>query len=261
MHKTEFDKGIDIRMVDSPLGFTYGKDIFGPEVENRKLNDIRPSLLDPNCEGPDIVYAIAMDVGKNIHKRLLQDKHLLFGIVAYAKGRLGAEPVRSQGHIHKVSPFSQWSTPEVYEIWQGKAIIYMQESAIDNPGRCYAVHAQPGDVVIVPPYWVHAAVSADPNESLVFGAWCDREYGFEYDAIRRHKGIAWYPIFENDELKWIRNSNYHHSELINKVPREYPDLNIKKGKSIYRTFEDDPDAFLYVPTPQFKKDVWTSFEP
>jgi glucose-6-phosphate isomerase, archaeal len=29
----------------------------------------------------------------------------------------------------------------------------------------------------------------------VFGAWCDREYGFEYAEIRRHKGIAWYPVF------------------------------------------------------------------
>ena len=261
MKNMEFYPGFDIEPAFSPMGFSYGKDVFGPAVENRSLDDIRKSLMDPACSGPDTVYSIAMDTGKMCHKSVLEDMHLLYGAVVYASGRLGREPVRSQGHIHNRSRFSGWSTPEVYEIWQGKAIIYMQESATDNPGRCYAVHAQPGDVVIVPPYWVHAAVSADPNESLVFGAWCDREYGFEYDAIRRHKGIAWYPIFENDELKWIRNSNYHHSELINKVPREYPDLNIKKGKSIYRTFEDDPDAFLYVPTPQFKKDVWTSFEP
>ena len=113
MHKDNFDKGIDIGITENPLGFIYGKDVFGPTVENRWLDDIRSSLLDPKCEGPDIVYSIAMDVGKTVHKALLQKQHLLFGVVAYAKGSLGMEPIRSQGHIHKVSPFSQWSTPEV----------------------------------------------------------------------------------------------------------------------------------------------------
>ena len=233
MHKDNFDKGIDIGITENPLGFIYGKDVFGPTVENRWLDDIRSSLLDPKCEGPDIVYSIAMDVGKTVHKALLQKQHLLFGVVAYAKGSLGMEPIRSQGHIHKVSPFSQWSTPEVYEIWNGEAVIYMQESATDEPGRCYAVYAQPGDVVVVPPYWVHATISTNADESLVFGAWCDREYGFEYAEIRRHKGIAWYPVFEGDGLKWIRNTNYHFSELVRKAPREYHDLGIGKGKSIY----------------------------
>lgn len=62
MHKDNFDKGIDIGITENPLGFIYGKDVFGPTVENRWLDDIRSSLLDPKCEGPDIVYSIAMDV-------------------------------------------------------------------------------------------------------------------------------------------------------------------------------------------------------
>ena len=60
MHKDNFDKGIDIGITENPLGFIYGKDVFGPTVENRWLDDIRSSLLDPKCEGPDIVYSIAM---------------------------------------------------------------------------------------------------------------------------------------------------------------------------------------------------------
>ena len=83
----------------------------------------------------------------------------------------------------------------------------------------------------------------------------------EYAEIRRHRGIAWYPIFEDDGLKWIRNTNYHLSELVRKTPREYHDLGIEKGKSIYKIFEDAPDTFLYVPNPSVKKEVWISFEP
>ena len=185
-----FDKGIDITPVQSPMGFTYGADVFGPEVEIRRLEDIRASLRDPQCKGPEQVYSIAMDVGKEEHRALLNKLHLLFGVVTYSAGKLGQEPVRSQGHIHKISPYSGWSTPEIYEIWSGEAIIYMQEYAEDQPGRCYAVHAFPGDVVIVPPYWVHATISANPRLPLTFGAWCDRDYGFVYEGVRKHRGIS-----------------------------------------------------------------------
>ncbi|KAA6321821.1 glucose-6-phosphate isomerase [termite gut metagenome] len=64
----------------------------------------------------------------------LNDLHLLYGVVTYAAGTIGNEPVRSQGHIHVRSGFvNGYSTPEVYEIWQGEAIIYMQEFGGDNP--------------------------------------------------------------------------------------------------------------------------------
>ena len=166
----EFNPGFDIIPTVNPMGFKYGADVFGPQVENRYLRDIRGSLSDPQCDGPEIVYSIAMDVGKCKHREMLERMHLLYGVVTYAAGRLGKEPIRSQGHIHWVSKYSGWSTPEVYEIWTGEAIIYMQEYAEDNPGRCFAVYAKAGDVVIVPPYWAHATISANPDKPLTFGA-------------------------------------------------------------------------------------------
>lgn len=257
-----FNPGFDIAPQFSPMGFVYGEDVFGPEVENRMLNDIRGSLMDPDCQGPDIVYSIAMDVGKKKHRSLLEKMHLLYGVVTYAAGRLGTEPIRSQGHVHKISSYSGWSTPEVYEIWAGEAIIYMQEYADDNPGRCFAVYAKAGDVVIVPPYWAHATISANPNSPLTFGAWCDRDYGFVYDGIRKHKGIAWFPVFNsNDKIEWNLNEQYISSSLICKEPGDYSALGIVPGKSIYEIFENDPKSFLYVPSPQLKKDVWSNFIP
>lgn len=262
MKNSSNGNGISIMPHPSGSGFIYGEGVFGPEPENRYLDDIRKSLLDPACTGPDIVYSIAMDVGKIKDREAILSRHLLFGVVTYAAGKLGKEPVRSQGHIHKISSHSGWSTPEVYEIWSGEAIIYMQEYAEDNPGRCFAVKAGPGDVVIVPPGWVHATISIDPHTPLTFGAWCDRDYGFWYDGIRAHKGIAWYPVYgENDRLKWIENPHYLHSQLVCKTPTNYLELGIEKGKSIYKTFEDNPDTFLYVSNPQLKEKIWQDFEP
>lgn len=257
-----FNPGLSIISTENPMGFVYGEDIFGPTVENRYLNDIRKSLMNPACDGPYVVYSIAMDVGKTKHKDLLEKLHLLYGVVTYAAGKLGNEPIRSQGHIHKVSRYSNWSTPEVYEIWSGEAIIYMQEYGDDNPGRCFAVYAQPGDVVIVPPNWVHATISANSERPLTFGAWCDRDYGFDYDKVRAHKGIAWFPIFnKNNQIEWIPNPNYTKSELISKTPEDYIQFGIQKGKSIYDVFEENPKTFLYVPQPQLKEKLWTDFIP
>lgn len=260
--KASFHPGLDVAVRNEPLGFVYGEGVYGPEPELRKLDAIRGSLRDPHCDGPDIVYSIAMDVAKIEHKRLLEERMLLFGIVTYASGRLGDEPVRSQGHIHKVSRHSGWSPPEVYEIWSGQAYIYMQEKASDDPGRCYAVYAEPGDVVVVPPGWAHATISANPAEPLTFGAWCDREYGFEYDEVRAHRGLAWYPVFDrNDELVWQHNDSYKAEELTIKRPNDYSFLGLARDRPIYSQFEADPDRFRFVSKPGLMRDRWERFVP
>ena len=257
-----FYPGFDIRPTVDPMGFEYGTGVFGPEVENRTLDSIRKSLSNPDCSGPDPVYSIAMDVGKTEHLPQLKQQHLLYGVVTYAAGRLGDEPVRSQGHIHKISPHSGWSTPEVYEIWSGKAIIYMQESANDQPGRCFAVEAKPGEVVIVPPSWAHATISADPEQPLTFGAWCDRDYGFEYDDVRRHKGLAWFPLITEDgTICWIKNQNYQDCTLIVKQPEKYTQLGLEPGKPIYSQYEENHQKFLFVPNPELVEPVWKKFIP
>lgn len=258
----KFYPGFDIQPTYDPMGFVYGPDCFGPQVENRVLDAIRASLRDPNCQGPQTVYSIAMDVGKTQHREDLIRRHLLYGVVIYAAGRLGREPVRSQGHIHAISPYSHRSTPEVYEIWEGEAVIYMQESGDDDPKRCFAVYAGPGDVVIVPPSWTHATVNANPEKPMVFGAWCDRAYGFVYDKVRAHNGIAWFPVFDDEgRLTWEANPKYRTSELVCKAPAEHSDLGIVKNEPIYTTYEKSPETFDYVPTPQLKDDVWLDYIP
>lgn len=262
MSEFEFDPGFDIHAVFAPMEFSYGEDCFGPAVEKRRLDDIRRSLSDPACAGPDPVYAIAMDIGKKADREALLATHLLFGAVMYAKGRLGREPVRSQGHVHKLSPLSGMSTPEVYEIWNGKAVIYMQETVEDRPGRCFAVYAGPGQVVIVPPGWAHATISADPGKQLVFGAWCDRAYGFEYEGVRKHGGLAWFPVLDGeDRLQWQANPNYRRSELVCKEPGDYRVLNIVPGEPIYSLFGKDPGNFAYVAYPQLALPAWEHFIP
>lgn len=257
----KYNPGFNIIPTYNPLGFEYGKGVFGPIVENRTLEAIRQNLMDPQSQGPEIVYSIAMDVGNNQDKQAMLERNLLYGAVTYAKGTIGKEPVRSQGHIHAVSQSCGMSTCEVYEIWSGEAYIYMQQTAHDNPGKCYAVHAKPGDVVIVPPGWAHATIVANLQENLTFGAWCVRDFGFDYAEVRAHQGVAWFPVVEGNQIKFIANENYKKSELVIKEPRIYEEFQIEKGIPIYQQFVDNPDKFLFVSRPQIAMEIWENFIP
>lgn len=253
---------LDLTPTTEPLGFRYGPDCFGPTPEIRTLEAIRPSLRDPQCDGPREVYAIAMDVGRPADRADLIARNLLFGVVTYAAGRLGDEPVRSQGHVHKPSPRNGWSTPEVYEIWTGRTVILMQESDGDDPGRCFAVECGPGEVAIVPPGWAHATISADPAQPLTFGAWCDRDFGFLYDGVRAHGGLAWFPLLNDDgSLRFEFNDRYRYRPLTRKSPRRYEELGLESGIPIYDQYRRDHERFLFVPEPQRAASAWPGFSP
>jgi glucose-6-phosphate isomerase len=258
----KFDPGFDISVTSQPLGFKFGETAFGPQSELRSLATLRPALRDSQADGPDPVYAIAMDVGKRAHRQELQERMLLFGVVTYAKGRLGDEVIRSQGHVHKVSSHSGWAAPEIYEIWAGKALVYMQEFVGDQPGRCFAVEAGPSDLVVVPPGWAHTSMSAEPKEHLTFGALCDREYGFQYDEVRRRHGLAWYALLNaKGEIYWEPNQHYQKSDLSISTPRNYKSFGIERGSPLYSQFERDPMRFQWVSKPALVAELWKGFTP
>jgi len=257
-----FNPGLEIEFLNRPMNFRFGPGVFGPKPEYRSLDAIRPSLLDPNCQGPDPVYAIAMDVGRLDDVDRLEERTLLFGVVMYAGGKLGDEPVRSQGHVHAISPHSGWSAPELFEIWRGKAIVYAQQNSGDDPGRCFAIEASPGDRVVMPPGWSHYVVNADVSCPLIFGAWCDRQYGFDYTAMRAHHGLAWFPrVVEGNEIRWGANPNYSASRLHQKKARSYPELGLASKTPIYDYLRRNPESIQWVSDPARFRELWPRFEP
>ena len=262
MEATRFNPELDVHVHPDDLAFSYGEDVFGPVPEMRRLDAIRPSLRDPDCSGPDPVYGIAMDVGRKEDRADLNRRMLLFGVVAYAAGQLGHEPVRSQGHVHAVAPHSGWSTPELFEIWEGRAIIYAQESTMDVPGRCVAITAAPGDQVVVPPGWAHCLINVDPQRRMVFGALCVRQYGFVYDGVRAHGGLAWFPLLTGaGEIRWELNPRYLPSDVRVSGPRDYSELVLRSELPSYRQYEENPEAVEWMSDPGRYQELWNKFGP
>lgn len=256
-----FNSGFPIAVKSDPMGFSYGEGVCGPSPELRALEQIRGSLMDPDCAGPEYVYCIAMDVASEEDHADLVQRNLLYGVVTYQKGQLGKEPIRSQGHIHAISPSCGASTCEVYEIWDGEACIYMQESGSDDAGNCYAIYGKAGDVIIVPPGWVHATINACPDTPMTFGAWCVRDYGFDYKDVRRHSGIAFFPLLQDGKLVWVRNEKYRSGKLLEKPARTYEDFGLESGKSIYQQYKEQPDRFRFVTNPQEFPQFWKNYTP
>ena len=77
----KFYPGFDLRATTDRLGFSYGKNVFGPVPEIRRLDDIRISLQDPLSSRPEELYAIVMDVGLNADREEIVKRNLLFGAV------------------------------------------------------------------------------------------------------------------------------------------------------------------------------------
>jgi glucose-6-phosphate isomerase, archaeal len=253
---------LDLSIDEATMEFRYGAGVRGPKAEFRTLDAIRPSLMDPNCTGPSPVYSIVMDVRREEDEEDLKSRHLLFGVVAYAPGRLGSEPVRSQGHIHAIAPHSGWSPPELFEIWVGRAIVYAQEFTSDNPGRCIAVEAGPGEKVVVPPDWAHCVINADVTHPMVFGAWCDRQYGFEYTGVRAHGGLAHFPVVaQNGKVDWVANPRYEATRLVVRPSRDYPELGLNSGQPIYSQYRKRAESVEWIAQPGRFAAVWQHFEP
>jgi glucose-6-phosphate isomerase len=145
------------------------------------------------------------------------------------------------------------SQPEIFDVWQGGALIYMQEQTGDDPGRCIAVEARPGDRVVVPPASAHAVISANRFEPLVFGAWCDRDYGFVYKGVRSRGGLAWFPLVENESISWTPNGRYRQSELQVHRARSYPELNLDSGIPALHAFETKTRGHSMGPSPDLMR--------
>jgi glucose-6-phosphate isomerase, archaeal len=260
--KSGFNPGLPMSFDRLSMDFQYGDGVFGPRPEYRKLDAIRASLRDPKCNGPDPVYSIVMDVGLEKDREELKRRMLLFGVVMYAAGTLGDEPVRSQGHVHAISPHSGCSAPELFEIWEGRAIVYGQEKSGDDPGRCVAIEAEPGDKVVMPPTWAHYVANVDPHSTLIFGAWCDRQYGFDYTQIRKHHGLAWFPLIEpSGKIRWMPNPSYIVSPLVRRRARAYTELGLLSGTPIYQHLHSSPKAIQWVSEPARMGRLWEHFEP
>ncbi|NYY79802.1 glucose-6-phosphate isomerase [Raoultella planticola] len=183
---------------------------------------------------------------------------LLFGVVTYAAGRLGKN--RFAVRDMSIASASTAAGRRRSCMKSGRESHYLHARVRGGrPRTLLCGHRRAGRKGTGTARLGHATISASRDEPLTFGAWCDREYGFEYDAVRARKGLARYPRCRMNRLSGciIRTIFPGGCRLL---PRQYTEFGITSAP-VYQQFIDDPARFQFISRPDKTAELWRNFHP
>jgi glucose-6-phosphate isomerase len=221
--------GFPVGLDTSALTLSFGPGVTTAPVAVRRLDDVRSLLRDPGATGPDHLYTIYMDIRVPGRAEELRSLGLGYGAVVCNHGALGGEALRSQGHVHSAPADTGVAYSEIYELWHGRGLVYMQDSATDSVSDVVVVEAGPGDKVVVPPGWAHATVNVG-GTPMAFGAVYALSARLLYEPLRKLRGTAHY-VLADGTLE--PNPRYRTVPAARRQrPHEIPELGIGHGRPV-----------------------------
>lgn len=161
-----------------------------PDV--RHLDDIRDVIYDkewlktaPNLE---LYY---------MYRGLKEENSLKYNITVVPSKMLGQEFVKTKGHVH-IGNYG-----ETYTVLEGKAIYLMQKTKGNIVEDVYAVKAQKGESVIIPPLYGHTTINPS-DQDLKTGDWSSKECKSDYTLFEKLEGACYYYTKKG----WVKNEHY-----------------------------------------------------
>lgn len=171
-----------------------------PEI--RYLYDMREVLYDkewaktaPNLE---LYY---------MYRGIKEEKGLRYDITIIPAKMLGKEYNKTKGHEH-IGNYG-----EIYIVLSGKAIYLMQKRKGKEILDTYAVKAEKGNVIIIPPNYGHLTINPC-SKKLKMANWMASSVKSDYKTIEKLKGACYFYT----KTGWIKNKNY----------RKVPELRFEK---------------------------------
>lgn len=245
--------GLPVVLHPERLTVGFGDGIVTDPPAQRRVDDIRAMLFEPDATGPDPLYTIYMDVRPPDLAGALREHGLGFGVVVDAAGTIGREYVRSQGHVHSTPPGGDLAYSEVYEIWTGQGTVYLQDRAEATVNDVVLIDVEPGDKVIIPPGWVHVMVNRG-STPLVFGAVYALDAALLYEPLRALGGTAWYVLADGSLAP---NPRYAARPQPRRMKaREYPAFGAISSRPMLDLLAGQPDLYDFVARPDQHWQVW-----
>jgi glucose-6-phosphate isomerase, archaeal len=245
--------GMPVTLDPERLTLDFGEGIDSAPLEQRRIDDIRQMLPNPDATGPDPLYSIYMDIRVTGLSEGLRARGLAYGAVVDSAGSVGDEYVRSQGHVHSAPDGSDVPYLELYEIWHGSGAIYLQDAAKPVLNEVYLIDVGVGDKVLIPPGWVHVVINSGPTP-LAFGALYATDAVLIYDSLRALGGTAW-AVRADGEFE--QNPRYRNPPRpVRLQAKEYPQLGLTRDRAILDVLASDPDRYDYVVDPEGWPDAW-----
>lgn len=167
---------------------------------SRTLEDLRPVLQDPNCQGPQTVYWV---FGKATLDVTWENMTII------VPGLLGRELPKTMGHYHGTN------IDEIYAEVSGEGILLLQKK-VARDGRfipnevaeVLLVKVSHGEKVVIRPEYGHFWSNAGEQPLITYDNWRSGHSPADYEVIKNLHGMAYYLTREGGEVVPVPNPNY-----------------------------------------------------
>ncbi|NLG85894.1 MAG: glucose-6-phosphate isomerase [Firmicutes bacterium] len=184
--------------------------------------------------------------------RELFERHgLRYNLLIMPPALIGPEYVKTAGHYNPAPPETAETYPEVYEVVQGQAHFLLQylDPEIGSVEEVILFEAAQGDKVLIPPDFGHVVINP-ANETLVVSNLVADSFAPLCEPFIKSGGAVYYEVRVQGVSTFIANPNYDYiPQLQRRLARQYRDLGLVKGVTLYEAFIKDPDVFHYLTHP------------
>lgn len=166
----------------------------------RTLEDLRPVLLDPSADGPEIVYWVFGKAGLDVTWE---------NMTIITPGLLGRELPKTYGHYHGTN------IDEIYTEVSGQGILLLQKKIVRNGAfvpnevsEVLLVRVSHGEKVTIRPQYGHSWSNTGSQPFITYDNWRAGHSPSDYEVIKDLHGMAYYLTKDGDKVVPVANPNY-----------------------------------------------------
>jgi glucose-6-phosphate isomerase len=142
-----------------------------------------------------------------------QGNDLITGISVLHPGKVGSEFFMTRGHLHQRA-----DRPETYYCLAGHGILLMESLN----GKVEAAEMRPGNLVYVPPFWIHRSVNVGSETFATLFSY-PADAGQNFEIVRKAGGFALL-VVEDDIGGWKLSTNPRYVARTPKEMAEYSQM-------------------------------------
>ena len=252
--------GLPVSLEGADYRLKFGEGIEPEDRSSKYLQQVIGLLYKPDAAlGKDeLSYSFCPGIYKEEHKTLFKSRDYANGITVLmpvTNDATGGECRKNSGHYHGITEGHTLPYPEAYEILTGKAVFLLQKSTnfhIDEEvavDEMFAVFLEPGEKLIVPPYYAHCAINIGEGP-MAFGNLAAPSPLF-YEPIQKKHGFGYYVLKINGHVVFVPNARYRNlPQLKIAKAQENKDMGISFDTPLYTSFINEPERFDYLSNPE-----------
>jgi glucose-6-phosphate isomerase, archaeal len=165
-------------------------------VSIRNLKDMKDVVRDKDwffkAEDRPLYFMHRASFKTDEDRKAAEKAGLRYDITEIPAGNLGTEFTKTLGHYHPNPPGRGISYPEVYQVLEGEATYILQKRGLGGVViDVIAVHADKGDIVIIPPDYGHVTVNPG-RKTLKMANWVFTDFESDYSDYLKLGGAAYH---------------------------------------------------------------------